>query len=87
MDLLDGVQFKIKVKLGREKYCLMAKNNFAKLMIEMPAKEYASLNNNVFHSNPCAIFKHLAIEGNRLKLKKIYGRGNSQEVKSYLGYY
>lgn len=56
-------------------------------MIEMPAREYITLNNNVFHSNPCAIFKHLAIEGNRLKLKKIYGRGNSQEVKSYLGYY
>lgn len=66
------------MKLDREKYCLMAKNNHAKLLMEMPAKEYIDLNSNLFHDNPCAIFKHLAIEGNRLKLKKIYGRGKSQ---------
>ena len=87
VDFIDGVQFKIKVKLGREKYCLMAKNNFTKMMIEMPTREYMTLNGNLFHGNPCAIFKHLTIEGNRLKLKKIYSRGSSQEVKSYLGYY
>ncbi len=78
VDFIDGVQFKIKVKLGREKYCLMAKNNFAKMMIEMPAREYGALDGNLFRGNPCAIFKHLSIEGNRLKLKKIYNRGNPQ---------
>lgn len=62
--MICGVQFKIKVKLGREKYCLMAKNHFTKMMIEMPASEYLSLNHKLFKGNPTTIFKYLVIENN-----------------------
>ena len=36
VDFIDGVQFKIKVKVEAGRYYLMAKNAHAKLMLEMP---------------------------------------------------
>jgi hypothetical protein len=40
VDFIDGVQFKIKVKIEAGRYYLMAKNAHAKLMLEMPVEEY-----------------------------------------------
>jgi hypothetical protein len=88
VDSINEVQYKIKVKIGREKYCLMAKNNFTKLLMEMPVREYLSLNNTVFHGNPCAIFKYLVIDSkNRLKLRNIHNKDYSQDMKSYISHY
>jgi hypothetical protein len=86
VDFIDGVQFKIQVKLGVEKYYLMAKNAHAKLMLEMPAQEYLKLHRSLLKGNPCGIFHYLTIDNNQLRLK-IGQKKPSKSVKSYLNYY
>jgi hypothetical protein len=86
VDFIDGVQFKIKIKIEAGKYYLMAKNAHAKLMLEMGAQEYMKLHQSLFKGNPCGIFNHLKINDNQLILG-IGHKKSSKLFKTYLNYY
>jgi hypothetical protein len=86
VDYIDGIQFKIKIKLGRDIYCLLAKNAHTKLMLELSAKEYMRLQEKYLNSNPCNILKYLSIENNLIKLKLANQREDFKSLRSYLSY-
>ena len=89
MDYIDNIEFKIKIKLSRTTYLLFAKNNHAKIMVEMSYSEYMRLNLAELKGNPCYILQFLKIENNKVKFKLKFGRDKSKfyTFKSFLSYY
>jgi hypothetical protein len=87
VDQIDGIQFKIKIKLSREVYCLMAKNNHTKLLLEMNAKDYLGFHQRELLGNPCNIFKYLMIENNKLRFRNVNEIRRPQSLRSYLSSY
>lgn len=87
VDYIQGIQFKIKIKLSKQKYTLLAKNSQTKLMLEMDTPDYMRLHLSLFSSNPCKIFSYLIIQDNKLKLSQDVGKKQSKSLKSYIGYY
>lgn len=86
VDFIDGVQFKIRVKIDEQRYCLMGKNAHAKVLVEMAAQEYLQLHRGLFKSNPCGIFNYLTLNNNRLELR-IGNRKLPKSLQTYLNYY
>jgi hypothetical protein len=86
VDFIDGVQFKIKVKMNGERYCMMGKNAHAKVLVEMGAQEYMQLHRGLFKNNPCAIFNYLTLNNNRLELR-MGTRKPPKSLQTYLNYY
>lgn len=86
VDFIDGVQFKIKVKMDGNRYCLMGKNAHAKVLVEMAVQDYMQLHRGLFKSNPCAIFNYLTLNNNQIEFR-IGGRKPPKSLQTYLNYY
>ena len=66
---IDGIQFKIKIVIVNETYCLIGKNEHTDIILQMDEKEYWKLHNGELKENPCNIFQYLTIEKGKIDFR------------------
>ena len=57
IDVIDSIEFKIKIKLTKTNYYLFGKNSSTKVMMEMSYSDYMKAHLGELRGNPCNIFR------------------------------